>query len=135
LCAGRLSSERIAERLNAEGYHPPKRTSRFTGGMVARLTAHLGLARRGRGGSATGLGSDEYRPMGLARRLLISRDTVRRWMRAGRLNLRRDDDGHHVIWADADELSRLRELHQLPRTWANKARLAELKKPRPRPAR
>jgi hypothetical protein len=135
LCAGRLSSERIAERLNAEGYHPPKRTSRFTGGMVARLTAHLGLARRGRDGSATGLGSDEYRPMGLARRLSISRDTVRRWMRAGRLNLRRDDDGHHVIWADADELSRLRELHQLPRTWANKARLAELKKPRPRPAR
>ncbi|MFN0282728.1 MAG: recombinase family protein [Kineosporiaceae bacterium] len=135
LCAGRLSSDRIAECLNAEGYHPPKRTSRFTAGMVGRLTAHLGLARRGRDGNATGLGSDEYRPVGLARRLSIRRDTVRRWLRAGWLNVRRDDDGHHVIWADADELGRLRELHQLPRTWANKARLAELKKPRPRPAR
>ena len=73
--------------------------------------------------------------MGLARRLGISRDTVRRWLRAGWLNVRRDEDGHHVIWADADELRRLRELHALPRTWANKTRLAKLKKPKPRPAR
>ena len=73
--------------------------------------------------------------MSLARRLGLSRDTVRRWLRAGWLNLRRDDDGHHVIWADASELGRLRELHELPRTWANKARLAKLKKPKSRPAR
>ena len=103
--------------------------------MVPRLTAHLGLARRERHGSPTGLGPDEYRPMGLARRLGISRDTVRRWLRAGWLNVRRDDDGHHVIWADAERTAPLRELQQLPRTWANKARLAELKKPKPRPAR
>ena len=51
------------------------------------------------------------------------------------LNLRRDEDGHHVIWADASELRRLRELHDLPRTWANKKRLAKLKQPKPRPAR
>ena len=73
--------------------------------------------------------------MGLARRLGISRDTVRRWLRAGWLNVRRDDDGHHVIGADASELRRLGELHDLPRTWANKKRLAKLKKPKPRPAR
>jgi DNA invertase Pin-like site-specific DNA recombinase len=135
LCTGRDNSAAIAERLNAEGFRPPKRTERFTGEMVRRLTAHLGLARRQRHGSTSGLGPDEYRPMGLARRLGISRDTVRRWLRAGWLNLRRDEDGHHVIWADAAELRRLRELHALPRTWANKKRLAELKKPKPRPAR
>ncbi len=83
----------------------------------------------------TGLGPDEYRPMALARRLEVSRDTVRRWLRSGWLNARRDGDGHHVIWADADELQRLRELHRLPRTWANRTRLAKLKKPKPRPAR
>ncbi len=44
---------------------------------------------------------------------------------AGWLNLRRDDDGHHVIWADASELRRLRQLHTLPRTWANKKRCSE----------
>jgi DNA invertase Pin-like site-specific DNA recombinase len=135
LCNGRDNSAAIAERLNAEGFCPPKRTHRFTGEMVRRLTAHLGLARRQRHGSTAGLGPDEYRPMGLARRLGISRDTVRRWLRAGWLNLRRDEEGHHVIWADAGELRRLRELHALPRTWANKKRLAKLKKPRPRPAR
>jgi hypothetical protein len=102
--------------------------------MVQRLTAHLGLARRHRHGSTAGLGPDEYRPMGLARRLGISRDTVRRWLRAGWLNLRRDEDLHHVIWADAGELRRLGELHQLPRTWETKARRAKLKVPTPRPA-
>ena len=135
LCSGRRNSAEIARQLNAEGFRPPKRTKQFTGEMVRRLTAHLGLLRRQRHGSTTGLGSDEYRPMGLARRLGISRDTVRRWLRAGWLNVRRDDDGHHVIWADASELRRLRELHDLPRTWATKTRLAKLKKPKPRPAR
>jgi DNA invertase Pin-like site-specific DNA recombinase len=135
LCTGRDNSASIAERLNAEGFRPPKRTNRFTGEMVRRLTAHLGLARRQRQGSTAGLGPDEYRPMGLARRLGISRDTVRRWLRAGWLNLRRDEEGQHVIWADAGERRRLRELHTLPRSWANKTRLAKLKKPNPRPAR
>jgi DNA invertase Pin-like site-specific DNA recombinase len=135
LCTGRLNSAMIAEQLNVEGFCPPKRTNRFAGEMVRRLTAHLGLARRQRHGSATGLEPDEYRPMALARRLEVSRDTVRRWLRAGWLTVRRDGDGHHVIWADADELQRLRELHRLPRTWANKARLAKLKKPKPRPPR
>ena len=53
----------------------------------------------------------------------------------GWLTARRDAEGHHVIWADASELRRLRELHRLPRTWANKDRLAKLKKPKPRPER
>ena len=48
LCTGRDNSAAIAERLNAEGFHPPKRTEQFTGEMVRRLTAQLGLARRQR---------------------------------------------------------------------------------------
>jgi DNA invertase Pin-like site-specific DNA recombinase len=134
-CRERLPSRAIAERLNAEGFQPPKRASRFTAGMVARLTAHLGLARRERHGSEADLGPNEYRPSGLARQLGLSRDTIRRWLRSGWLNVRRDDDGHHVIWADAGELARLRELHTLPRCWAHKARLAKLRTPNPRPAR
>jgi DNA invertase Pin-like site-specific DNA recombinase len=51
LCTGRDNSAAIAEQLNAEGFCPPKRTDRFTGEMVRRLTAHLGLARRQRHGS------------------------------------------------------------------------------------
>src|SRR6516165_2592080 len=92
--------------------------------MVQRLTLRLGLIRRQRHGSREGLDRHEYRPTQLAHRLGISRDLVRRWLRVGWLNVRRDEDGHHIIWADADELRRLRALHRLPRTWANKARLA-----------
>jgi hypothetical protein len=134
LATGRLHAATIADRLNAEGFRPPKRATRFTRDMVLRRMAHLGLIRRPRHGSAAGLGPDEYRPMGLARTLGISRDTVRRWQRAGWLTVRKDADGHHVIWADADELRRLAELHQIPRSWENKARLAELKRPKLRPA-
>ncbi len=130
-----LSAAAIAGRLNAEGFRPPKRTDRFTAAMVRRLLWHLDLARRAPYGSVAGLDRDEYRPGGLAWRLGISRDTVRRWLRAGWLTARRDAEGHHVIWADASELRRLGELHRLPRTWATKQRLAELKKPKPRPER
>jgi Recombinase zinc beta ribbon domain/Recombinase len=130
-----LSAATMAERLNAEGFRPPKRADRFSAAMVRRLLWHLDLARREPHGSLAGLGRDEYRPGSLARRLGVSRDTVRRWLRAGWLTTWRDADGHHVIWADASELRRLRELHRLPRTWANKGRLARLKVPKPRPER
>jgi hypothetical protein len=134
-CAERLSAAAMADRLNAEGFRPPKRAERFTREMVQRLRWHPGLARREPHGSLAGLGRNEYRPASLARRPGISRDTVRRWLRAGWLTARRDADGHHVIRADASELRRLRELHRLPRTWATKGRLAELTRPKPRPER
>ena len=134
-CTERLSAAEIATRLNAEGFRPPKRAARFTRSMVQRLLWHLGLDRREPHGSLAGLGRDEYRPSSLARRLGISRDTIRRWLRAGWLTARRDAEGHHVIWADASELRRLRELHRLPRTWATKEHLARLKQPKPRPER
>jgi hypothetical protein len=77
-CTGRRNSAAIARQLNEEGFHPPKRSKQFTGEAFRRLTVHLGLLRRQRHGSRAGLADDEYRPMGLARRLGISRDTVRR---------------------------------------------------------
>jgi hypothetical protein len=73
------------------------------------------------------------RPASLARKLGATRDTVRRWLRVGWLSVRRDADGHHIIWADASEIRRLRELHRLPRPWANRGRLAQSKMPKKRP--
>ena len=57
LCAERLSAAEIAERLNAEGFRPPKRADRFTGAMVQRLTVAPGpgpsrAARQPRGPGA-----------------------------------------------------------------------------------
>lgn len=134
LCDKKNSSWEIAEKLNAEGFRPPKRTDHFTRDMVQRLRTELGLPQRKRHGSQEGLGKDEYRPAGLAKQLGVKRDTVTRWMRVGWLNLRKDEQGHRIIWADADELRRLRQLHRLPRTWANRELLAELQKPKQRPA-
>jgi DNA invertase Pin-like site-specific DNA recombinase len=134
LCDERLSPAEIAGRLNAEGFRPPKRTDRFTGLMVWRLASHLGLKWRERHGSPEGLGPDEYRPKGLALRLDVRRDVVRWWVRAGYVTTRRDEQGHHVIWADADELRRLRSLHRLLGTRTAEG-LAELRVPRPRPER
>ena len=134
LCEGRLGPAEIAERLNAEGFVPPKRVDRFSGPMVWRLASRLGLRWRERHGSPEGLAQDEYRPKSLALKLDVSRDTVRWWIRAGYMTTRRPEQGHHVIWVDEAELQRLRALHLLLGTRVAEG-LAELKKPKPRPER
>jgi DNA invertase Pin-like site-specific DNA recombinase len=131
----RLDAREMADRLNAARFRPPKRTTRFTGPMVRGLLERLGLPGRVRLGSRTGLGPDEWRPGELARHLDISRDTLNSWRSKGWLNARRDADGYWILWADAAETARLRELHALPRTWATKARLQQLIKPKRRPKR
>jgi len=130
-----LSSSEIATKLNAAGFRPVQRAKAFNRAMVLRLQKHLGLSRGVRHGSPEGLGKQEYRPGGLAQQLGVSRDTIKRWMRRGWVNARQDQQGHHIIWADADELRRLRALHRLPRTAANRERLAALTKPKQRPTR
>jgi hypothetical protein len=128
-----LSSSQIAARLNAEGFRPTGRAKKFNGAIVLRLATELGLRRGSRHGSKEGLGKQEYRPGALAKKLGVPRDTVKRWMRQGWVNVRKDDSGHHIIWADADELRRLRQLHRLSRTAGNRERMESLKKPKQRP--
>ncbi|HEV3257762.1 MAG TPA: recombinase family protein [Gemmataceae bacterium] len=135
LCREGLSSSEIATKLNAEGFRPARRAKAFNGAMVSRLRKHWGLSRGVRHGSKEGLGKQEYRPAGLAQKLGVPRETVKRWMRRGWVNVRQDGRGHHIVWADADELRRLRALHRLPRTAANRERLAALQKPKQRPTR
>jgi hypothetical protein len=97
-CGEQLSAAQIAERLYAAGFRPPKRADRFTVAIMRRLLWHLELDRRQPHGSLMALCRDEYCPIDLARKLDVSRDTVRRWLRIGWLTARRDADGHHVIW-------------------------------------
>jgi DNA invertase Pin-like site-specific DNA recombinase len=129
----RLTARQIAERLNAAGFRPPKRARQFTAAMAHRLLEKLGLSGRARLGSRIGLEADEWRPGELARHLGIPRDTVNKWRVKGWLNAHRDQDGYWVLWADATEIARLRELHALPRDWANKLRLKKLIKPKRSP--
>jgi hypothetical protein len=135
ICRTGLRAASIAERLNAEGFRPPRRAQQFTAHIVLDLSARLGLPRCQRYGSPAGLGANEFRPAGLARRLGVSRDRVRRWLRSGYLTVRRDEEGHAIVWADADELRRLRELGRLFEAKVTGPRLDKLKRPKPRPGR
>lgn len=132
MCEEKLSSKEMAARLNEEGFRPPKRVDHFSSSMVLGLLWKLGLQSHSRLGSEAGLGCEEYRPGSLAKKLGIGRDTVRSWMKRGWVHLRVDEQGHSVLWADEEELVRLKQLHQTPRTWENKELLERLRTPKMR---
>jgi Recombinase/Recombinase zinc beta ribbon domain len=111
----------IAEHLNLEGFYPPKRTERFTGETVARL-----LSRRGLHGprpramvDASVLRPEEYWLADLARELTMPIATLHKWQRVGWVHSRKVAvaAGRWAIWADADELQRLRQLRAYQRKW------------------
>src|SRR3989441_3725269 len=68
-----LSFARIAAELNRDSFAPPKRTHRFTGGMIARLLSRRGLhgSRPRSMGESSVLRAHEYWLTDLARRLSI----------------------------------------------------------------
>ena len=128
----------IAERLNREGFVPPKRAVRFTGTMLARLM----WSRRGRTGprphamADDELGPGEWWLGDLAKRLGSPIDTIRGWIRRRWVHARSiplTSGARWVVWADEDELARLAELRTCPRTWDHRPRLAALIRPKARP--
>ena len=133
--AGRTLAE-VAEHLNREGFHPPKRSALFTKGILAGL-----LAQRGRKGPRPRavaergvLGEHEWLLTDLARKLEMPQATLHRWVRAGWVHARKlsTPGGHWVIWADADELERMAHLRTCPRGWSEEPVLARLTKPKAR---
>jgi DNA invertase Pin-like site-specific DNA recombinase len=111
---GGASFAQIAEHLNRAGFSPPKRTERFNGGMVARLLSQRGLhgprPRAMVDGSV--LKRHEYWLTDLARELAMPIATLHKWQRCGWVHSRKVAvaSGRLVIWADDDELERLRQL-------------------------
>jgi DNA invertase Pin-like site-specific DNA recombinase len=126
----------VAERLNREGFRPPKRSRVFNGGIVTRL-----LAQRGRSGPrpravADGqlLEAHEWLLSDLARHLEMPQATLHRWIRVGWVQARKlpTPGGHWVVWADADELDRMARLRKWPRGWSDEPVLADLTTPKAR---
>jgi hypothetical protein len=107
--------------LNREGFYPPKRTERFTGETVARLLSRRGLhGPRPRAMSATSvLQPQEYWLADLAREVPMPIATLHKWQRLGWVHSRKVSvaSGRWAIWADADELGRLRQLRAYQRKW------------------
>lgn len=117
----RKTLSQIAVTLNAEGFHPPKRASRFTKGMVSGFLRERD-ARAGRapcGDTDPLLEANEWWLADLASALSMPIATLHRWRRVGWLTSRKvaQAKGRWAIDADAEELDRLRRLRDAPRGW------------------
>jgi DNA invertase Pin-like site-specific DNA recombinase len=109
----------VAECLNQEGFHPPKRAERFTSAMVAGF-----LAKGGRSGprpqvlSAAGLlQKGEWLLTDLARQLGMPSATLHRWRKVGWVHARKlpVPGGHWALWANDAERKRLTRLRRYAR--------------------
>ena len=119
-----------------ETFYPPKRTDQFNGGMIARL-----LSRRGLHGprprvmvEAGVLEAHEYWLSDLARQLNLPRITLYKWQRLGWVHSRKVAEalGRLALWADVEEVERLRQLRLYKRQWPDPRYPAPLTTPKTR---
>jgi hypothetical protein len=104
------TSQEIARRLNAEGFAPPRRREGFNPVMVQRLLRRGGLMSRERVHDEL-LGADEWWVADLARRLQMPHRKLRDWAICGWVRGRQTPiQGYWIVWADDDEVTRLRKL-------------------------
>lgn len=133
---GQTSSE-IAERLNLEGFRPAKRRETFNASMVRQL-----LSRQNRTGprpkaltESSPLQEQEWWLTDLGRELGMPQPTVHSWLRRGWISARKlpGHPGRWILWADPEELDRLRQLRSCPRGWSDEPYPRELTTPKVRP--
>jgi DNA invertase Pin-like site-specific DNA recombinase len=123
LADGGCTTAQIAERLNAEGFRPPKRSPVFTPNAVTDLLRALGIqrsrtpARRNR----PVLDQHEWWLRDLAAHLGMSQVTLDSWVRRGwAAGYLHPHARLLVVRADPAEIERLRTLHQVPRGQHNR---------------
>jgi hypothetical protein len=125
----------VAERLNQEGFRPPKRAEQFSVSMIAGFLAKGGRSgSRPRALSAVGLlQKHEWLLSDLARKLEMPSATMHSWRRLGWVRARKlpVSGGHWVLWADNAELKRMTKLRQFRRSWLVKSPPLDLTTPRP----
>jgi DNA invertase Pin-like site-specific DNA recombinase len=123
----------IAEKLNAEGFVPPRRRGAFTELGVGALMRELGLV--GEYFRDDLLQRDEWRIPDLARELGVIPQKIHYWVKQGWIHSRRTPSGKHlIVWADRDELRRLKRLAKAKQSWL-RSRHPDLIIPKRRPAR
>jgi hypothetical protein len=98
----------IAATLRAEGFVPPRQRGDYNAGLVYGLLRRYGLAQQR---APESLRRNEWRLPELARKLGISRGKLREWAVRKWCHARQASaQGRWVIWADRQELLRLRRL-------------------------
>jgi DNA invertase Pin-like site-specific DNA recombinase len=129
------NSPQIAGILNAEGYRPPKRTDRFTGGQVRTLISQHGIRsqQKGRPAVLTGLPPGQWSVTDLAAELGMPAVTIHNWIYRGWITARRAPGTRNwIIPADDEQLRQLRERRARPPGYYNRARWTQ---PRQQPGK
>ena len=122
----------IAEQLNQENFHPPKRSGKFTAPVIYQLLKRRSLIGNERSHDEL-LREDEWWLTDLARELEMSHLKLRDWATRQWLHSRKTPvQGRWILWADHDEVSRLRQLLDQSRRGVN-AYSNDLKTPKKRP--
>jgi DNA invertase Pin-like site-specific DNA recombinase len=117
--AGRSAAE-IAAGLNQEGFRPPRGTAAYTGYTVSRFLVKYGLSAIMGGQINQALvRAHEWRVPQLAQELKVSPWSVRRWCRRGWVQARPlpGAPNRWIVWADRQELKRLRRLRDYAARW------------------
>jgi hypothetical protein len=104
----------IATTLNGEGFIPPKRRNAFSPEIVRQLLSRSGLANEAT--YTEQLGPHEWRLPKLAAAIPVSAGKLADWARRGWLHSRKTPAQYlWVLWADKQELRRLRKLAAMSR--------------------
>lgn len=115
------TSAKITNQLNQEGFRAPRTRAPYSRVVIRQLMARLGLACESPGTIA--LGPDEWWESDLARKLQMPRTTLHRWVLRGWVRFRRTRvQGFRILWADSEELSRLKQLRAYAKTAKHRRR-------------
>ena len=133
LAAAGRDSRQIAGTLNAEGFRPPKRTSRFNAGQVRTIITQRGIRRQPRGRPAvlTSLEPGQWSVPGLAAELSMPTATIYNWIYRGWITARHAPGTRNwIITASDQQIRELRERRARPHGYYTRARWAP---PEPKP--
>jgi hypothetical protein len=127
LAASGRSNRQIADVLNAEGFRPPKRTSRFSDQQVRTLISRRGIRAwaKGRPAALTGLPPGEWSVPGLSAKLGMPTASIYNWIYRGWITARHAPGTRNwIITADDEQLRQLRQRRARPPGYYTRARWA-----------
>ena len=127
LAAAGRSNRQIADVLNAEGFRPPKRTSRFSDQQVRTLISQRGIRARAKGRPAvlTGLAPGEWSVTSLSAELGMPTASIYNWIYRGWITARHAPGTRNwIITADEEQMRQLRERRARPPGYYTRARWA-----------
>jgi DNA invertase Pin-like site-specific DNA recombinase len=127
------NSRQIAEVLNREGFRPPKRRDTYNAPMVRQLLSrNLPREAPSQSDASNQLDTNEWFLADLAHELNMPQVTLHNWQRRGWVEARKLDDrrGRWVLWADRDEIERLRKLRITKQGWPDRPYPKSLTQPK-----